>query len=268
MIVCVIASQGAGSNYKTFKNSARPVLLRATIASLIGGVVPPNIICVSYNDNTDAGALAYEETAQMFVNRPGVIFLKQAEPQTQFQHIRHCIRHVCENVKLADDVHVLFMDDDDLLGKDVLQMFTKWYAGYTRKPVPTSHISDYVRTYFAGKGNDAENPVVEEPTDIATLASSMTCRPYYWKTNRVVFQNPDLHIWHREDHCDFPGTIVPLPIVIVMLAHLNWYSSAVADTVFTTCVPGIIKHSGIGDIVESMWYEDCVSPNTRLAYRE
>lgn len=276
IVICVIASQGTGSNHKEFKREARPMYLRGTIRSLLENTRPPDYIFVSYNDCTEEGSRRYTETVEAFADvSDRVIFLKQETPQTQFQHINHAIRAIAQKPQ-EPHTQILFMDDDDLLGREVISMFTKWYETYDAPTVRPDAVAELALSEY--KDQKPDSTILSEPHADAITPLSIS-KPYMWFTDRLRFGSldnvPEMHISEIKKFWgiaqpDFPGTIMPLSIATVTLNHMNWNEHSAADVLFSLMTQQFLTNSNLGIVIDSHELEDDESCRTdqRLLYRE
>lgn len=269
-LVCVIASQGYGSNHRSYKDHLRPVYLSATIVSLLENTRPPDAIYVSYNDKTKEGMERYDHTVREFVDNDNVVFLRQDNPCAQFLHIEKCVKVICET--LTDpDTHVLFMDDDDFLGSKVIQMWSDWYIRLATPYMDYSKIMKHSMDNFCS--HNLDNVIMPNPKKVVCKG---ICKPYMWYTDRLEFGNcfnyivAETHISQVEEwvasSADFPGTIVPLNIVTIILGHINWEYHPATDCLFRIAIDNLLKHMGL-KVVESSVIEKSCMPETRLLYR-
>ncbi len=278
-VICVIASQGAGSNYRKSKEKARPIYLRGTIRSLLENKRAPDSIYISYNDMSEEGREEYKETEKIFANEEKVNFIEEKEAKSQFEHIESIIRYICKSgIGKEPDTNILFIDDDDMVGEDVIRNFARWYKNYYVERVSGEELAKHAELIYE---DQPINSIIlsKAKENSISLENCGDCKVFLWHTYMLMFGdmfNPpdevnELHIseikeyWDK-DRTDFPGTIIPLALAIVILNHMNW-NSAVADVLFVAMLDDFIKKTKGCEIKLSKEEETEVAPGTRLMYR-
>lgn len=282
-VICVIASQGAGSNYKKGKENARPIYLRGTIRSLLENKRGPDSIYISYNDMSEIGREQYKETKRIFTNEEKVKFIEQKGAKSQFGHIESIIRYICESgMGKEPDTNILFIDDDDMLGEEVIRNFARWYKNYYVERVSGEELAKHAELIY--QDQPINSIILSKAKDnCISLENCGDCKVYLWHTNMLAFGNmfnprsidevnEQLHIsdikeYWDEGRIDFPGTIIPLALAIVILNHMNWNENAAADVLFMTMLDNFIKKTKGYEIKLSKEEETEVLPGTRLMYR-
>jgi len=253
-IICIIASQGKGSNYRSDKDNFRPIYLRETISSLLDSTVLLDLICISYNDMSQEGENAYDNTKAAFSNQDTIVFLRQDKPCSQFEHITHAINHCISRDYVNESTHILFMDDDDWLGSGVIKAWSSWYKSNSQKCIVSYQelynklndvLSDIKHDNIWLSNNDMQyiQDMHNNPGD---------CIPYIWFTGRLIFGHPfdrkpfnikDLKNTEISinDHPDFPGTIMPLSLAVILINRMKDLTNAGNDMIFRIIGKALIK---------------------------
>ena len=224
MLICIIASQNNFSNWKDYKGYLRPGYLLYSINSVLENTHKPDRIIISYNGE------GYSDTINYFKENKSVIFIEQDKPCSQFEHINYALKYISDNINIIDS-HILFMDDDDLLGSNVIELWEKWvitenvYVTYDR-------LSETVNSNC----DKSQRMMCHKISDRLCRSFEGSLRLYAWYTNRLCFKGDYGHIVEitETNHCssDFSGTIIPLYFVMEIFAHIDNLSIPTCDIVF------------------------------------
>ena len=278
-LICIIASQGVGSNHRKYKSSFRPIYLRATLTSLLESEKKIDTIYISYNDETIEGSDLYEETVSMFSNYDSIIFLKQPVKNSQFDHIIHALTYeIKHNESSFNNTHVLFMDDDDLLGKRVLSEWNKWintdHSDFI-KIISFSKLYESIKENFTlGSESTNENFKIAYNEHIKINISDGNVPIYLWRTPRYLFGDGyistdinhisqiNLNNTTSTTHPDFPGTIIPLPLTTMILNYIFKTDNGATDVFFIHLIQAFLKKHDLPSMVMQ-----CKPPDVCLFYR-